>query len=59
MKVRRYYYIAAPNSTIVHRSDSHIEGAIMFCGRVTRMGWRYYVQKRTVPKGRTMCVGCS
>ncbi len=59
MKVRRFYYITAPKGAVVHRSESHIEGAIMFCGRTTRMGWLYFVGMRNVPKNRAMCAGCS
>ena len=59
MTVRRFYYIAAPKGAVVHRSESHIEGAIMFCGRTTRKGWLYFVGMRNVPKNRAMCAGCS
>jgi hypothetical protein len=59
-KVRRFYYIAAPKGAVVHRSESHIAGAIMFCGRTTRKGWLYYAGLRHVFfKGRAMCAGCS
>lgn len=57
----RFFYVGAPSSkALVHRSFAphFVEGERTDCGMHFRIGWRYWLGKRNVPKERTLCSRC-
>lgn len=59
MRVRRFYYVGTESARgMVHRSETKIKGDLTFCGRPVRLGWRWWLGSRNVPKGRKFCEKC-
>lgn len=51
-KVRRFFYVAGPKSTVLHRFyGSKVEGNPTLCGRTMRKGWEWALKwKSDLPR---------
>lgn len=59
-KVRRYFWVRSPKSSVVHRSFAPhmVEGELTVCNRAMQAGWSYYYGLRNVPNGSSICAQC-
>lgn len=60
-RVRRFFYVGAPQGSIVHCSSSRTftEGSPTWCGAPMRKGWLYWIGRRSLPKTRKFCKRCA